>query len=118
MKFYDVVGFSETTEEVPGVHKKVITERNYYGDVIKDTRRLEGGQSINDDITIGSSISIVAADVFANEQFHAMLYVKWRGVLWKIREVDDSQPPRLLLRLGGVYNGARAIPAPDPPDDP
>mgnify|MGYP001450408843 FL=1 len=39
-KFYGVIGYAETTETAPGVWAEVITERNYSGDVIRNTRRL------------------------------------------------------------------------------
>ena len=48
-------------------------------------------------------ISIVA-DPYANENFFAIRYVQWMGTLWKVTEVE-VQSPRLLLRLGGKYNG-------------
>lgn len=108
MKFFGEVGYADTVEQKPGRFVKEVTEREYFGDVIKDTRRLEPGASVNKDIRTGNSISIVAADDYANENFYAMAYVRWRGVLWSIEEVDASQPPRLILRLGGVYNGPTA----------
>ena len=80
-----------------------ITEVPYFGDVVLNTRNLETGVSVNDDISVGNSISIVA-DAYANEHIFAMRYIKWQGVLWKIVSVEVVRP-RLLLRLGGVYNG-------------
>jgi hypothetical protein len=47
------------------------------------------------------------ADAYANENFFAILYVEWMGALWTISEVE-VQSPRLLLRLGKVYNGPKA----------
>ena len=63
------------------------------------------GESVNNDLSVGNSISIVA-DAFANEHFFAVRYVEWAGTLWTISEVE-VQAPRLLLRLGGVYNGPK-----------
>lgn len=105
-KFYDVVGYGETQETAPGVHKDVITEILYYGDVIRNSRQLREGEKVNDDLTVGNSISIVA-DAYANEHFFAIRYVKWAGSYWKVANVD-VQAPRLILRLGGVYNGPKA----------
>lgn len=105
-KFYDVVGYVETVETEPGVHKGVVTEVSYFGDVLRNSIRVQEGQSVNDDLTVGHSISIVA-DKYASEHFSAIRYVKWEGTLWKVVHIED-QRPRLLLRLGGVYNGPTA----------
>lgn len=85
--------------------KDSITEFPYYGDVVRNTRQLHDGQKVNDDLTVGNSISIVA-DEFANGHFFAMRYVEWMGTLWTITNVE-VQSPRLLLTLGGVYNGPK-----------
>jgi hypothetical protein len=105
-RFYGVIGFGESTETAPGVWEDVITELPYYGDVIKNTRRLDSGEYLNDDISVGNSISVVA-DAYANTHFFAMRYVEWAGSRWTVQKVD-VQPPRLILQLGGVYNGHTA----------
>lgn len=117
MKFYGIVGYCETVEET-GDRKGnwidgVIIERPYYGDVLRNTRRWDKSvnDSTNDDLNINNSFSIVA-DAYAYEHFYAMKYVKWMGVCWKITNVE-VQRPRLLLTVGGVYNGQTAT----TPDD-
>lgn len=103
-RFYDVVGYAPTNiETAPGVWEDVIIERKYFGDVLRNTRRLEGGGQVNNDITVGNSISIVADDD-ALGGFFNMRYVKWAGTNWIISDIE-VQSPRLILRLGGVYNG-------------
>lgn len=101
-KFYGSIGFAETTEVASGVWKEVITERSYMGDILRNTRRLEPGENLNDNLVINNQISIIA-DPFANQNFHAMKYVKWMGASWKITNVE-VQRPRLLLTIGRVYN--------------
>lgn len=108
-KFCDVVGYAETRECRPGIWEETITERPYYGDVLRNTRRLEGADTINGDVTLNNRISIVA-DPYAYQHFLAIRYVKWMGVSWKVTNVE-VQSPRLLLTIGGVYNGPRARPA-------
>lgn len=87
----------------------MIVERQYFGDILRNTRKLQSGESVNDDLSVDNSISIVA-DAYANEHFFAIRYVQWAGALWKVSNVE-VQSPRLLLRLGGVYNGPTAEPA-------
>lgn len=107
-KFFGKVGYGESVEkpEGSGIWVDDIREISYYGDVVRDTRNISPSESVNDDLTVGNSISIVA-DAFAFEHFFKMKYVEWSGVLWKVSEVE-VQRPRLILRLGGVYNGPTA----------
>lgn len=107
-RFYGEVGYGEAEETPPGsgVWMDTIVEASYYGDVIRNTRKLESGESLNDDITVGNSISIVADD-YAVEHFFKIKYVRWAGVLWTVTTVEVKSP-RLILSLGGVYNGPTA----------
>lgn len=103
-KWYGKVGYSETVETSPGVWKPQDTVREYYGDVIRNnTRWAVNPDSTNDNLTVNSQISIVA-DPFAIEKFHAIKWIEFMGTKWKITNVDP-QLPRLLLTLGGSYNG-------------
>ena len=102
-KFYGNVGYSETVEVKPGIWKEQITERPYYGDLVKNTSRYQPSDGVNDDININNNISIVA-DPYANENFQHMRYVVFMGAKWKITNVE-VQYPRLILTIGGVYNG-------------
>lgn len=108
-KFHGQIGYGESVQQAPGVWEDVITEKSYYGDVIRNSRQLREGETVNDDLSVGNSISIVA-DAYANEHFFAIRYIKWAGTLWKVTNVD-VQSPRLILRLGGVYNGPKAEPS-------
>ena len=102
-RFYGRVGYATSVEVADGVWEDQITERLYYGDVVRNARALREGESLNFDITVQNSISIVA-DAYANSHFFAIRYVEWAGVLWTVPTVE-VQSPRLLLRLGEVYNG-------------
>lgn len=102
-KFYGTIGYGETREVRPGVWKDDVVEYTYFGDVVRNNRQLREGDQLNDDISVQNSISIVA-DAYANGHFFNMKYIEWMGARWKISEVT-VEPPRLILRLGGVYNG-------------
>lgn|SRR3954471_2851046 len=107
-KFFDVVGYGEALEEPSdsGVWVDTVVEVRYSGDIIRNTRKLESGEGLNDDITVSNSISIVA-DEYANEHFFNIKYVRWSGVLWTVTNVEVKSP-RLILSLGSVYNGPTA----------
>lgn len=102
-KFYGVIGYAVTEMTERGIYEERIVETEYIGDVLRNTRRLRDGSKINDDITISNQISIIA-DPYAANNFHAMRYVEFMGAKWKVSEVE-VQYPRLILTLGGLYNG-------------
>ena len=102
-KFYGSIGYAETVETSPGVWVEQITERKYYGDVNRDSRRLQSANQLNDNINVSSEMSIVA-DPYAYNHFHSMRYVEFMGAKWKVSTVEPK-PPRLILTLGGLYNG-------------
>ena len=102
-KFYGAIGYAKTVETMPGVWTEQIIERDYYGDVIRNSRRLQSSDKVNDDINISNQISIVA-DPYTINNFHSMRYAEFMGAKWKISDVE-VQYPRLLLTLGGLYNG-------------
>ena len=105
-KFYGVIGYAVTKETAPGVWTEEIAEQSYYGDLTRNMRRLQDSGDLNDDINVANEISIVA-DPYANANFHSMRYVAFMGAKWKISKVE-VQYPRLILTLGGVYNGKQA----------
>jgi len=111
-RFFGRIGYGESVEKSPGVWVDEIVEYSYYGDVIRNARNLQQGENLNPDLSVQNSISIVA-DAYANEHFFAIRYVEWSGALWTVSSVE-VQSPRLLLRLGEVYNGPTPGATPSP----
>ncbi len=105
-KWYGVIGFAETVETKPGVWKEQLTERSYYGDIIQNYAKYQNSEQLNDDINVSNRISIIA-DPFANEKFYSMRYVEFMGANWNVINVEVKYP-RLILTIGGVYNGEQA----------
>ena len=126
-RFYGKVGYGVSEETVPGVWSERITERAYYGDVLNDLRSTASAEKVNDDVRLQHRISIVAeaysdisslgayskaySEAFSGgsvlENYLQIKYVEWAGFLWTVYSVDVERP-RLILSLGGVYNGPRA----------
>lgn len=100
-KWFGKIGYAETVEETPGVWVEQITVREYYGDLIRNTRRLQTADKVNDDININNELSIVS-DPYALNHFYSMRYAEFMGAKWKITNVE-VQHPRLILSLGGLY---------------
>ena len=105
-KFHGKLGYGITGETKPGVWVDQIIEKDVVGDFIKNTRQLENSGGVNDNININNSISIVA-DPYVTENFHLIKYVKFMGTAWKVR-IAEVQYPRIILTLGGEYNGEQA----------
>lgn len=102
-KWFGKIGYAETVKTPPGVWKEKINVRDYYGDLTRNTRRLQSADKVNDDLNISNELSIVS-DPYAINNFHSMRYVEFMGAKWKINTVEVSYP-RLILTFGGVYNG-------------
>ena len=104
MRWAGKIGFAETVETSPDVWSTIITEKSYTGEVVRNNRRWESGESVNDNFVISNAISLVANDyMLARLQY--MRYVTFQGARWQIKSIDDISYPRLTLQLGGVYNG-------------
>lgn len=101
-RWYGEIGFGVTTETAPSVFSEKIVPRKYYGEIIRNNRKLQTSDKVNDDITITNQISILC-DPYTMENFHAMRYATFMNSKWKITDVEVEYP-RLMLSLGGVYN--------------
>lgn len=105
-KWFGNIGYAGIVEspEGSGIYKEDIVIRQYQGDVIRNYRRSDSGNTVNDNLNISNEFSIIA-DPYAYENFHKMRYIEYMGAKWKITGVDAAQRPRLVLTVGGVYNG-------------
>lgn len=101
-KYYGAIGFGVMEETAPDVFREIVTEKYYSGDVLKDTRKWQGSEYLNDDLNIGNRISIIA-DPYAFHNFHSIKYITWMGTKWKVKSIDVAYP-RLILDVGGVYH--------------
>lgn len=103
-RFFGEIGYAENQKTAPGVTREVIVEKQYYGDLLQTSRRLTATETqVNPNLTLSNTVSIVA-DAYAFQNFAAIRYVRWNGVLWTVSNVTVAAP-RLTLQLGEVYNG-------------
>lgn len=104
MRWYGKIGYAIPSNEItPGVWDDRIEEREYRGDIIRNSRRWNDSNSINGELSISTQISILS-DPYIIGNFQNIRYVEFMGTRWKVTEVTP-QYPRLVLTLGGVYNG-------------
>ena len=103
-KWHGIVGYIKPVETSPGVYGEEKTERHYYGDVTRNTRRWSTpSDGTNDNLTLSNQISIIA-DSFATDNSGYMKYIEMMGAKWKITDIEIRYP-RLVLTIGGLYNG-------------
>ena len=102
-KWFGKIGYAVTAETEPGLWEDTIVEHEYYGDMISDRRKRQTSGEVNDNINLANVISIIA-DPFAYENCSRMVYAEIMGAKWKITDIE-VQYPRLILTIGGVYNG-------------
>lgn len=109
MKFSGKIGFwLNDVETKPGVFSPDIVERSYVGDVIKNIRRFQQVENQqNENLQVNNRISIIC-DLFMITNYPSIKYVCWNGAKWKVSSVDITSYPRVILELGGVYNGKSA----------
>lgn len=101
-KFYGKIGYVMTSETKPGVWTQTITERNYYGNVTRLSRKASSGDKVNEEFNISQEVSIIA-DPFANDNLSSIRYVEFMGAKWKVNTIQVAYP-RLILEIGGLYN--------------
>lgn len=110
-KFYGHIGFGTQVEISPGVWDYVIVEKPYYGDVVRDTLESVGGDKVLADRKTTNAFRIIA-DPYAEDNFYDMKYISWHGKNWEIKQVELENRPRMVIRIGGIYEGPLAAPVP------
>ena len=56
MKWYGLIGYSETVKVKPGVYESVMTYKPYFGDMLRFISRRNGQSQINDNLDVNNSI--------------------------------------------------------------
>lgn len=115
-KFSGKIGFGYEVEVSPGVFDLAIVERSYLGDVVREALERVGGQTVLGESKTANSFNIVG-DAYSYTNFMDMKYVLWNGRYYEVRQTELKQRPRMLIRIGGRYNGPTAEdPAAQPPE--
>lgn len=108
-RYYGKIGFVITKEDPndPGVYVEEITERNYRGNVNRESYHYDEEYSaLSGDFKISNQMSFVA-DGFALTNLGHIRYVEFLGTRWNVTNAEVARP-RIILTLGGVYNGPEA----------
>ena len=99
------IGYITTIETERGLWiDDTLIERTHYGDILSNSTKIHNtSDSTNSTLSIANRVSIIA-DAFAIANFGYMRYVVIKGVKWNITEIK-TEHPRLILTVGGLYNG-------------
>lgn len=105
MKYFGIIGFvEEDVETAPGVYEEVVTEREYYGNVIRNTSRWQNdSRNLNDNLNLSNQFEILF-DPYAYDHIQNLKYLVYDNVKWKITSFELSYP-KVTICIGGVYNG-------------
>lgn len=105
-KWFGVIGYATQRETAPGVFRDMIETRRYYGDLLKNTHRVENGEGLNKNIRLGNELRILA-DQFAFQNSQNIRFVEFMGTKWEVVSVTIEYPA-LILSFGGIYNAQEA----------
>lgn len=108
-RFYGDIGFGETVEKRPGIWEDVIIERKFSGDVLRNDLNSDSADKVLPDFQFTNRISVVAG-YNALKLRKNIRYIRFEGDVWVINSIE-IQGRRLILGLGGVYNGPVANPS-------
>lgn len=104
MKYSGKIGFWIDDVEVrPGVYKSAIVERNYTGDILKNTQKWGATETINRNLDINNKVSILA-DMYLNNNISSIKYITYMGTKWRVNSFEVNYP-RVVIEMGDVYNG-------------
>lgn len=103
-RWHGNVGYTVTGEIESGVWvENEILTKSYSGDYSGFAWQNQNSGGVNDNLVISGTVSIIA-DQYAYQNCSNIAYVEVEGIKWKVTKIEP-QHPRLILSLGGVYNG-------------
>lgn len=106
-RFSGYIGYVTTVENPvgSGVHEPVVRKIFYRGDVKRAILRNDrGDEGIQDGTALNHQFSVLADEEAINHASE-IKFVEWAGDAWLVTSVEVVRP-RLILNVGGVYNGS------------
>lgn len=103
MKYSGKIGFASKVETSPGVWEDEITERDYIGDVLQRTERLDTGSTIIPSYRTTTSYSVLSDGVL-KERYSDVRYISDQGTRWKVDSIIRKFP-RIEMFVSEEYNG-------------
>jgi hypothetical protein len=103
-RYYDKVGYGIQQEVRKSVWQDVIVEQPYFGETLDLGYKYQSETDhANDNLNLDTEFEVIA-DAFMLEHFSQIRYICYGGARWKVTGLKYD-PPRVHIRVGGVYNG-------------
>lgn len=102
-RFSGLVGYVVQQETTPGVWTPVENPRKMKGDIIRQSSSNSSSGNLNDDVTLNHRISLIG-DAYAFDNYFNIKWVKIDTMKWKVVNIEIERP-RIIVSLGGVWNG-------------
>lgn len=104
MKFSGVIGVVKQIQNEDGYWEEKPSEIHMVGDIKAVSETYKSFDSASRNTTrVGNSLSVLWSPKTPDD-ISNIRYVKWAGGCWAVESVE-VHAPRLVLKLGGVYNG-------------
>lgn len=97
------IGYGQTVEVRPGISEDVITEAEKLAEVKQKTEAFNVAGSIIPEYRTTTSVSVFS-DGPSKVNYSDLRYVVHAGERWAIASAV-SEPPRIIIFIGEVYNG-------------
>lgn len=102
-RFTGLVGYVTQEQSVPGVWSPVENSKMMKGDIIRQSSSSQNGDKVNSDITLSHRVSLLG-DAYAFGNYYTIKWVQLDGRKWQVSSVE-LQRPRIIVTLGGLWNG-------------
>ena len=102
MKCSGKIGYASTEEISPGVYQEIITEKQYYGDVVRNTAQIIDSNTINSNIKLNNSISVLCNN-YMSDNIGCIRYLTFKKSKWKVSSIEIKDN-RMIFTLGDLYN--------------
>ncbi len=97
------IGYATQRETSPGIWEEAIEEHICSAQLLRSTWSLQSSGAVNDDIRLANRISVLM-NPYTNDPKFSIRYICYKGARWRVESVEEIRP-RLILTIGGVYNG-------------
>ena len=102
MKCSGKIGYARTEETSPGVYQEIITEKQYYGDVVRNNAQILDSNTINSNIKLNNSISVLCNN-YMSDNIGCIRYLTFKKSKWKVSSIEIKDN-RMIFTLGDLYN--------------
>jgi hypothetical protein len=102
-KFSGLVGYVTQSETSPGVWSSAENSIMMKGDIIRQSSNSQNDNKVNSDIALSHRVSLVG-DAYSLRNYYDIRWVDIKGKKWEVSSIE-IQRPRLIVTLGGVWNG-------------